>query len=228
MLDLLGNENRRRIIELLSDRPCYVTEISESLGIAPKAVIDHLNLLEEAGVVSSSFAKGKRKYYNIIYGMHLEIAISPYTYKVDISKIENVFEKPFERSDKILSDRNQEEMCETEHINRMKLICEDLEIIKQDQLQLVRLQKDLCSKTDYLIHEFLKSAVSITDDDLETDVLFRILKDHLSDTMLCDRTGEDIESINKILGKFEEKGILDNYQNSKNKFWHIKKSTNYN
>jgi len=28
MLDILGNRNRRRIIELLRQKPCFVTEIS--------------------------------------------------------------------------------------------------------------------------------------------------------------------------------------------------------
>lgn len=49
LLDLLGNENRRRILRLLSHKPCYVTEISEYLGVSPKAVIDHLRKLEDAG-----------------------------------------------------------------------------------------------------------------------------------------------------------------------------------
>ncbi|WP_459839722.1 ArsR/SmtB family transcription factor, partial [Halolamina litorea] len=42
LLNLLGNENRRRILRLLSHKSCYVTEISEYLGVSPKAVIDHL------------------------------------------------------------------------------------------------------------------------------------------------------------------------------------------
>src|SRR5665811_2332329 len=37
LLDILGNENRRNILKLLSLRPFYVTEISERLQVAPKA-----------------------------------------------------------------------------------------------------------------------------------------------------------------------------------------------
>ncbi len=33
LLDILGgNENRRKIIQLLANRPCYVSEISGRLG----------------------------------------------------------------------------------------------------------------------------------------------------------------------------------------------------
>ena len=35
MLDILGNKNRRRIIMLLRERPCFVTEISDLLMISP-------------------------------------------------------------------------------------------------------------------------------------------------------------------------------------------------
>ncbi|MDQ1274790.1 MAG: ArsR family transcriptional regulator, partial [Euryarchaeota archaeon] len=49
LLDILGNENRRKIIQLLANRPCYVSEISGRLGVGPKAIISHLNLLEQAG-----------------------------------------------------------------------------------------------------------------------------------------------------------------------------------
>ena len=60
LLDLLGNENRRRILRLLARKPCYVTEISEYLGVSPKAVIDHLRKLEEAGLVESRVARHDR------------------------------------------------------------------------------------------------------------------------------------------------------------------------
>ncbi len=78
LLDLLGNENRRRILRLLAQRPCYVTEISDYLGVSPKAVIDHLRKLEEAGLVESHVDDGQRKYFHIARNIRLEISVSPY------------------------------------------------------------------------------------------------------------------------------------------------------
>lgn len=78
LLDLLGNENRRRILRLLSRKPCYVTEISEQLGVSPKAVIDHLRKLEEAGLVESHTDDGRRKYFHIARHLRLEVTVSPY------------------------------------------------------------------------------------------------------------------------------------------------------
>ncbi|MFB6084766.1 MAG: metalloregulator ArsR/SmtB family transcription factor [Halorientalis sp.] len=78
LLDLLGNENRRRILRLLARKPCYVTEISEYLGVSPKAVIDHLRKLEEAGLVESRTDDQRRKYYFISQNLRLEVSVSPY------------------------------------------------------------------------------------------------------------------------------------------------------
>lgn len=78
LLDLLGNANRRRILRLLAQKPCYVTEISEYLGVSPKAVIDHLRKLEEAGVVESHMDDQRRKYFHIARNLRLEVNVSPY------------------------------------------------------------------------------------------------------------------------------------------------------
>jgi ArsR family transcriptional regulator len=78
LLDLLGNENRRRILRLLSHKPCYVTEISEYLGVSPKAVIDHLRKLEEAGLIDSRTDDQRRKYFRITRNLRLEVNVSPY------------------------------------------------------------------------------------------------------------------------------------------------------
>ena len=79
-LDLLGNANRRRILRLLAQKPCYVTEISEQLGVSPKAVIDHLRKLEDAGLVESRTDDRRRKYFSISRHVSLEVTVSPYEF----------------------------------------------------------------------------------------------------------------------------------------------------
>ncbi|MFT4923058.1 MAG: ArsR family transcriptional regulator [Haloarculaceae archaeon] len=80
LLDLLGNANRRRILRLLARKPCYVTEISEYLGVSPKAVIDHLRKLDEAGLVESRTDDRRRKYFSISRNLRLEVSVSPYKF----------------------------------------------------------------------------------------------------------------------------------------------------
>ena len=80
LLDLLGNANRRRILRLLAHKPCYVTEISEYLGVSPKAVIDHLKKLDDAGLVESRTDDQRRKYFSISRNLRLEVQVSPYEF----------------------------------------------------------------------------------------------------------------------------------------------------
>ena len=80
VLDLLGNENRRRILRLLARKPCYVTEISDCLGVSPKAVIGHLRKLDEADLVESHVDDRRRKYYSIARNLRLEVNVSPYDF----------------------------------------------------------------------------------------------------------------------------------------------------
>lgn len=80
LLDILGNENRRRILRLLARKPCYVTEISDYLGVSPKAVIDHLRRLEDAGLVESHVDDQRRKYFHIARNLRLEVTLSPFSF----------------------------------------------------------------------------------------------------------------------------------------------------
>ena len=80
LLDRLGNETRRRILTLLAQKPCYVTEISEVTGVSPKAVIDHLTRLEEAGLIAFRQADDRRKYFSITQAQRLEITIAPHEF----------------------------------------------------------------------------------------------------------------------------------------------------
>lgn len=63
ILDILGNRNRRRIIELLRQKPCFVTEISDRLMLSPKAVIEHLQLMEREDILCFRLDERRRKYY---------------------------------------------------------------------------------------------------------------------------------------------------------------------
>lgn len=82
LLDILGNENRRRILQLLSFRPFYFNEMAKRLDVGPKAIIDHLEMLERAGLVECYQEQGRRKYFRIARKTVLEVALSPHSYGV--------------------------------------------------------------------------------------------------------------------------------------------------
>jgi DNA-binding transcriptional ArsR family regulator len=49
----LGDPTRRAILEALSERPASISRLAEPLGLTLAAVVQHIQLLEEAGLVES-------------------------------------------------------------------------------------------------------------------------------------------------------------------------------
>jgi predicted transcriptional regulator len=87
ILQIVGNETRRRILTLLSQEPHYISEIAKKLEVTQPAILKHLSILEEAGLIESfredSPLGAARKYYRICDTVGLEVAINPKGFKVN-------------------------------------------------------------------------------------------------------------------------------------------------
>ncbi|CAB49229.1 ArsR/SmtB family transcription factor [Pyrococcus abyssi] len=98
LLDVLGNETRRRILLLLTKRPYFVSELSQELGVGQKAVLEHLRILEEAGLIESRIEKiprGRpRKYYMIKRGLRLEILLTPTLFGSEMYEPKDIRKSP--------------------------------------------------------------------------------------------------------------------------------------
>jgi ArsR family transcriptional regulator len=77
ILDILGNRNRRRIISLLRQKPCYVTELSERLTLSPKALIEHLARMEQMEILGSYLDDRRRKYYYLTQDITVRVSFEP-------------------------------------------------------------------------------------------------------------------------------------------------------
>lgn len=77
LLYILGSPTRREILQMLAERASYVSEIAEELDVGQKAILEHLELMEEAGILEPKFKKiekGRpRKYFAISRNFMLEI-----------------------------------------------------------------------------------------------------------------------------------------------------------
>ncbi|HMA05302.1 MAG TPA: ArsR family transcriptional regulator [Methanomicrobiales archaeon] len=76
ILDILGNRNRRRIISLLQQKPCFVTELSERLTLSPKALIEHLALMEQMEILGSYLDDRRRKYYYLTREISVRVSFA--------------------------------------------------------------------------------------------------------------------------------------------------------
>jgi ArsR family transcriptional regulator len=171
LLDVLGNENRRRILQLLSFRPFYFNEIAKRLDVGPKAVIDHLEMLERAGLIECYQEQGRRKYFRIVRKIVLEVAVSPHSYGVRAFRSEGA---PAPRSSppqdmKILWD----ELGRLEERRRdLRALLEDVE---SKQLEI----KTLAART---IQDFFV-------DKLEAEILIALLSGGSTAASLAQRLG---------------------------------------
>src|SRR5574340_1151576 len=87
LLDILGNENRRKILQLLASQPCYMSEIAERLDVGAKAVLGHLELLLRAGLIEANVDEQRRKYFHIADNLRLEVFVSPYAFEVEMTAL---------------------------------------------------------------------------------------------------------------------------------------------
>src|SRR3990172_1803373 len=92
LLDILGNDTRRRILGILAYEPKYFIQLSKELGVSQQAVLKHLSLLEDAGLVSSFRAKSElaapdRKYYRLKRSLYLTVGIMGDTVELDLTEI---------------------------------------------------------------------------------------------------------------------------------------------
>jgi len=86
ILQIVGNDNRRKILSLLSEEPQYISQIAKKLDVTQPAILKHLSLLENAGLIESfrreSPLGAARKYYKICDSVDIEIVINPEKFRV--------------------------------------------------------------------------------------------------------------------------------------------------
>lgn len=81
LLDILGNKTRRRILELLSEEPRYLLQLSKELGVSMPAIQRHLGALEEGSMVDSfekesDLGGPRRRYYRLRSSIYLTASIT--------------------------------------------------------------------------------------------------------------------------------------------------------
>ena len=82
---LLENPTRRRILQLLSVERLYPLQLSKEIDVTQQAVVKHLRILEDHGLVKSRDEPSRRGPKRIVYkasrDVSLHIDIGPSTYK---------------------------------------------------------------------------------------------------------------------------------------------------
>ncbi|MDD1673060.1 MAG: ArsR family transcriptional regulator [Methanomicrobiales archaeon] len=183
ILDILGNRNRRRIIELLEQKPCFVTEISEKLTISPKAVIEHLQLMEHENILRFNHDERRRKYYYLARNIDVIVRFQTGSGEM-VSK----------SSDEVTSFHGSLAML------RRMIEARDNLISNLDQLE-----KDI----EIRVQEILSQGRKILEDDTDLDIVFALGHYELTYDELREYTSLPDLELNLHLEGLLRRGIID-------------------
>ena len=191
LLDILGNRNRRRIIELLRYKPCFVTEISDRLLLNPKAVIEHLALMQKEDVVSFYQDEKRRKYYYLIQDFRLSVEMQPKDEPAEaVSVVPNETEdaeQALPLIDKIVQIRSLLDA-------REKLI-EHLEAVESD--------------IDNKMEEIMEDGRDVLNNNIEAEILISLIYAPLTPIEIADSIGRSIPDVTAALRSLISQGYLE-------------------
>ncbi|MCX6675818.1 MAG: helix-turn-helix domain-containing protein [Methanothrix sp.] len=191
LLDILGNENRRRILQLLSFRPFYFNEMAKRLDVGPKAVIDHLSILERAGLIECYQNQGRRKYFRIARKTVLEVAVSPHSY--------GVREYRFEEAPKLET---------LELATDMKLLQSELGILEERRRELRKLIGEIEAREMEIMRLAAGALQSNAKDQLESEILVALLAGGSNSFDVANRLEVPEAVISDRLKRMKERGAV--------------------
>lgn len=184
LLDILGNRNRRRIIELLRQKPCFVTEISDTLMLSPKAVIDHLQMMERETILSCQMDERRRKYYYLAHDILIDVSLK------EIRTISAVTAEDDEENERL----KQSVAMLGRMIKAHDKILSNLEQINHD--------------IEIKIHDLALNHKDLFRSEREITVVIALSHDSLTLPELVEATEIPQDSLADILRRFERRGIV--------------------
>jgi ArsR family transcriptional regulator len=190
VLDILGNRNRRRIIELLRNKPCFVTEISERLMISPKAVIEHLQMMERENILAFRQDERRRKYYFLANDITVVVNLSPQQVEVAARAAAPSAEEIERRTRLLGSIQMLRRMIDA----RQNLI-EHLEDIDHD--------------IDTKVVDIVRNNKDIFHNEREVNLIIALSHAGMNGDELRDFTGIPEEDLRALSRRLEENGIIE-------------------
>ncbi|MDI6720004.1 MAG: ArsR family transcriptional regulator [Methanomicrobiales archaeon] len=184
LLDILGNRNRRRILELLRQKPCFVTEICEQLTLSPKAVIEHLHLMEQERIISCRSDARRRKYYYLL---------------TDIEVVVNLQS----RSDG--GAQPEESALELEFMRSLATL-RRMSAAREEMISMLdRLEREIELK----INDIIRSSNDVLVNERELDLIFALAQYDLTEDELLACTGISPPELQEALERLIHRGIVE-------------------
>ncbi|MBP2144611.1 ArsR family transcriptional regulator [Methanofollis sp. W23] len=185
ILDILGNRNRRRILDLLRQKPCFVTEISDRLMISPKAVIEHLQLMEQERILSSFHDDRRRKYYCLTQEIRIDVHLS--------------------KSDDPVPRLRPAESAEGKYLASLYTLARMLRARDRLIADLEVVEREI----DIKMNDIVRYSHTLLTNETEMDLVLALARCTLTLRDLEEYTGMDAEPVERMLRDLIIKGIVE-------------------
>ncbi len=212
LLDILGNETRRMILELLAEKPRYTTEIASLLNIGQKAINEHLKIMSEFGVIELYTQKqprgSPRKYFKINERFKLEFTLTPGFFRVyildpemDLKTILENFPEFGELQKKV------EHMEKIRRVEQYRKMCKDL---GEELFRLTQAKMYIESLLAKVRQQCLGAIEALDLEPIEKRVLFEVVTVGRGSTVkdIAERCNISQEEIMQILRNLEKKNVV--------------------
>ncbi len=194
LLDILGNENRRKILHLLASRPCYMSEIAERLDVGAKAILGHLELLERAGMIESSVDDQRRKYFHITDNLRLEVFVSPYSFEVEITTV--------------AVSAPQQQIPTNQAVKSLRSLYSDIQDLVEKRQQVMQEYQDIQGNITETMGLCMDAIENVADDHIEAEILYALLKGPMNKRVLSMQLGIPEYVLERYIEKMEQKEVL--------------------
>ena len=175
ILDILGNDTRRRILAALADEPMYFNQLAKEIDIGQQAMLRHVEALEKIGMIEtyaekSDFGAPNRKYYKLSSAFTLTISLSEDDFSITNKKIEESPNKASKKRAKKLDSIPDEAGA------AVSLLQESLEQIDKDISELELKLNNLRALRQNILRRLHEIGVDKFEDD-ERKILYMMVRE---------------------------------------------------
>lgn len=203
LFEIVGNEVRRKILRLLVLEPHYVSQLSKLLNKSQPAILKHMKILEDKGIVvrnieqASESTKGpERHFFSINKSFTIMYSLSPHNVR------ENVWNTDDFSSDSTLETLDpvkQEIDGEDSVAKKISIINHEIEQINLEMIDLEKHYIELEKKRNSLL-QFTNSIIESSDELQRKDMYEhrQLLRKHVCESRTC------VQEISNLLNKKEK------------------------
>lgn len=211
ILDILGNDTRRKILSVLSEEPMYFNQLAKEINIGQQAILRHLQALEDIGLIETYAEKSKfgapdRKYYRLNDSFVLTISLSEDDFTIVKQDIIESRHKESKKYYKKLDSISEEAG------GALSLLQENLAKIEQEIEALESRLNDLYALRQLILSKLHKIGMASFEED-ERRVLYRIVEESpTSISELSEMLSEKESDLKNLIREMKEKMDKDSAQ----------------